>query len=456
MAWLSGTSKDIFYVRILLAQNTVYYPSLGGANKANRGLMQALAARNHSCSVVAPASLSTKDSIGRVGRTNAAASRRQQDEGVTAFDIDGVRVHAVLDRSGLRREVVEQQRLFSPDVTFVASEDPGQMLLDAVVHQSSSKTVVLAQTQVLLPFGPGVFLASAAGTRCYRNAAAIVTSSHFLADYVKTWAGIDAHYFPYPLLSMDARCANTMAPSGPVLVVNPCQIKGVSIVLEVVRRMPLVRFVAVPSWGTTQTDRESLLAFPNVKLAGPFTNIDEMYRGKAVILMPSLVCEGLPLTPIEAMLRGLPVVGSRLGGLPETLRGIDYTVPVQPITSYRSRFDERLVPIPVLPNQDVEPWVKAMEELFSNARHLLSLSDRSRAAALEYTASIDIGGFEVFLESVVQSDSPLTERSGGQREPAPPAATGQGTYVERRQELSAAQRRWLVRGALQRSRKKNP
>ena len=40
-------------MRILLAQNSLYYPAHGGGDKSNRMLMEALAARGHECRVVA-------------------------------------------------------------------------------------------------------------------------------------------------------------------------------------------------------------------------------------------------------------------------------------------------------------------------------------------------------------------------------------------------------------------
>ncbi|MGH9612058.1 MAG: hypothetical protein ACRD4P_03145, partial [Bryobacteraceae bacterium] len=42
-------------MRILLAQNSLYYPSHGGGDKSNRLLMEALGAHRHECRVVARA-----------------------------------------------------------------------------------------------------------------------------------------------------------------------------------------------------------------------------------------------------------------------------------------------------------------------------------------------------------------------------------------------------------------
>ncbi|MCP5111683.1 MAG: glycosyltransferase family 4 protein, partial [bacterium] len=39
-------------MRILLVQNSLYYPSYGGGNKSNRLLLEALTVRGHECRVV--------------------------------------------------------------------------------------------------------------------------------------------------------------------------------------------------------------------------------------------------------------------------------------------------------------------------------------------------------------------------------------------------------------------
>ena len=40
-------------MRILLGQNSLYFPAHGGGDKSNRLLLEALAARGHECRVVA-------------------------------------------------------------------------------------------------------------------------------------------------------------------------------------------------------------------------------------------------------------------------------------------------------------------------------------------------------------------------------------------------------------------
>ena len=56
-------------MRILLAQNSLYYPAHGGGDKSNRLLLEALAARGHQCRAVARISV-----FGEAGRTQYLAA----------------------------------------------------------------------------------------------------------------------------------------------------------------------------------------------------------------------------------------------------------------------------------------------------------------------------------------------------------------------------------------------
>jgi len=57
------------------------------------------------------------------------------------------------------------------------------------------------------------------------------------------------------------------------------------------------------------------------------------------------------------------VVASNSGGLEEAKRGTGYVIPVQTIERYEPVFDEHSMPKPVLPENDVAPWVAALREL---------------------------------------------------------------------------------------------
>jgi glycosyltransferase involved in cell wall biosynthesis len=65
-------------------------------------------------------------------------------------------------------------------------------------------------------------------------------------------------------------------------------------------------------------------AAERVRFLGHVTDMPGFYRGLDAFVLPSVSTEGLPLTVLEAMATGLPVVATSVGGTPEVLRdGVD-------------------------------------------------------------------------------------------------------------------------------------
>jgi glycosyltransferase involved in cell wall biosynthesis len=64
--------------------------------------------------------------------------------------------------------------------------------------------------------------------------------------------------------------------------------------------------------------------------------------------MPSLWQEAFSITVVEAMLRGIPVLASNIGGLPEAKLGTDFLLPVTAIERFTEELDERLIPTPLV------------------------------------------------------------------------------------------------------------
>jgi medium-chain acyl-[acyl-carrier-protein] hydrolase len=98
------------------------------------------------------------------------------------------------------------------------------------------------------------------------------------------------------------------------------------------------------------------------------------------------------------MLRGVPVIASHVGGIPEAKLGVDYLLPVRPIERYGSQVDEQMVPLADVPAQDVGPWQAALGRLLLDRTHYDGLSRTSREAALGEAASLSAGPFEALLE----------------------------------------------------------
>ena len=391
-------------MKILLVQNMIYVPTHGGASKANRLLLEGLAAKGHSCRVVVPAfgtQVSVKTQAQFLAELDARGIRlTSASSEVAVFQYNGVEVHAVTERSRLHNYVAGQVREFESTWTLVSDDDPGQLMLEAALEANHSRVVYLVHTPQALPFGPKGFLQNRAKADLVRQTAGIITVSNHIKDYIKQWSELDSVALAFPVYGSgpfpDLGCFD----KGFVTLINPCAVKGISIFLELARRMPDIQFAGVPTWGTTRADRTALEQLSNVRLLPPTDNIDEIFRQTRVLLMPSLWTENFPLTVTEAMLRGIPVIGSNSGGLPETKREVDYVIPVRLIEQYEDRFDDLGNPVPVVPDQDVDPWEETLRKLLSDHAVYEQLSAASREAALRFVSSVGVEPFENYLENL--------------------------------------------------------
>src|SRR5437867_10688523 len=117
-------------MRILLAQNSLYYPAHGGGDKSNRLLIEALAARGHTCRVVAR--VSTFGQREHQQFLNELASRsvrvESSDSGVVIFRRAQAEVHTVTHHPSLRGYFAQQIADFQPDVILTSTDDPAQLL----------------------------------------------------------------------------------------------------------------------------------------------------------------------------------------------------------------------------------------------------------------------------------------------------------------------------------------
>jgi surfactin synthase thioesterase subunit len=155
-------------------------------------------------------------------------------------------------------------------------------------------------------------------------------------------------------------------------------------------------------WGTNEADRRALEQPPNISILPAVDDIKMLLSRTRVLLVPSLWAEARSRIVVEAMLHGVPVVASEIGGIPEAKLGVDYLVRVQPIEKYRERVDDQMVPVAEVPDQDIEPWYSALNRLLSDPQHYEQLSRASREAALEYADHLSVEPFERLLEETIQ------------------------------------------------------
>ena len=408
-------------MKILLAQNLIHLPSHGGASRSNRLMLEELARRGHICLVVGPLT-------GALGTTSDpdAAVAALRERGATVLDdgpeavvyrYRGVDVHALRSASLLPGRISRAAQALGPDFTLVPSDDPGTVVLGSALAATPGRVVYLVHTLQQLPFGPGAFYPSAAGTAMVRRAAAVVSVSCAAQRYVAEHGGLESVLIhPQVYGSGPFPDHGAAGPRGrAVTLINPCGYKGISLLLGLADALPDVSFQAVPSWGTQSADLEQLRRRRNIALSGPVDDIDEVLRRTSVLLMPSLWDETFGYCAVEAQLRGIPVLASSVGGLPEAELGVAGTLPVRPVTGYAARAGQAR-PEPVIPSQDLAPWQAALLGLVHDEAAYLARSAACRAAAHAFVAGIDPGAPENFLSTlspVPQTASPGSGQSAG-------------------------------------------
>lgn len=285
-------------------------------------------------------------------------------------------------------------RDLQPDAMFVDGCLEFMQLLHVLRERgslpASCETYAVFTAGFAMSFGPSAgFSAGEAFLRTdhvlalYRSMTGFVTPSRFLGEYLVTSSGLDLRYtVVHPRIKpLDPSQERDRDPGrGSVMMINANRIKGLPIFLELARRLPAVPFAVVATWGALgREDRRALESLPNVEILKPMLPVDPIYDRTRVLLVPSLWEDPFPRVVNEAMLRGIPVIASDRGGIPEAKHGVPYVVPVTPY----ARAADYDGPAPA---QNVEPWLAALTALLDDPAHFTAVSAASRDAARAFVA----------------------------------------------------------------------
>jgi hypothetical protein len=311
--------------------------------------------------------------------------------------VNEVDVHLVWEAAMMPRHFLSQLRAFDPTWVLLGSEDVNYLLLRAAATARPEKVIYVVLATLTLPFGPASAGPDATKIPLLRKVAGIVTPAASVRDYIRHWSGLPAVLEPFRLYE-EGPYPNFGNPDrGFVTLVNPCALKGVSLFLALADAMPAVAFAAVPTWGTTPADLEALQARRNITVIPASRDIDTILSCTRVLLVPSVGHEAFGRIVVETMARGIPVIASNVGGLPEAKLGVDYVLPVNPVESYEGRRDVKNLPVPIVPDQPTAVWRDTLEHLLADRAEYERISRASRAAALAYIAGMTIDPFERYL-----------------------------------------------------------
>lgn len=392
-------------MKLLLIQSMGYLYPWAGANKANKMLMEWMAEKGHECRVInpllSPPGYNEHEYIEEKCAANEMEFMESSDS-LTHVRVRGVDAYTVTSEFKIISFIRSTIEEFRPDVTLVSDTQP-YILLETVT-ELKTKAVFIAHSQSTLPFGPDSFEEDPAKIELFQKLSGIISVSRFLDSYFRQWAGVGTRviYFPsygpgpFPYLG------NFENPY--VTVINPSALKGFCIFRELARRLPDVQFAAVPTWATAEEEIEEMRMAPNITILKPSEDINDIYRNTKVFLMPSLWGESFGQVVVEAMLRGIPVIASEVGGLPEAKLGLDYLLPVEQIQEYSTANSLMgSVAQPVVPEQDLEPWVQALERLVTDPQEYRILSEASYEKAAQFHASVGFEAFERYFQEISES-----------------------------------------------------
>ena len=389
-------------MKIALIQDDIYLPSFGGGTKANRCLLEGLARHGHECLVLSRALTRSSEGPGNMQQFADEMDARglvfqELEPNVFSYRYQGVQVEALNFSApdGQRDYLVRRLRAMEPDWIFV-TDDKRRIMLCAAMDAAPSRVILLLQTIIQLPFGPLSVDRNPEYTQLVKSARAIIVISDFMKSYIRDYGGLEAHLLQLPVYGAGPFPDLSGFDRGFVTMINPCELKGVSIFTGLVREFPNVEFAAVPTWGADDELVIRLRQLPNVRILKPANDVEEILAQTRILLVPSLWPETFGYVVPEAMLRGIPVLASDIGGLPEAKLGVDYLLPVLPGEFRKDGF--------VSPTQDLLPWSQALAELLSDEDTYRQCSQQSRRAAHDFVAGVSVSGFEALMGQLGAGD----------------------------------------------------
>ena len=194
-----------------------------------------------------------------------------------------------------------------PDVLLTYGGDPITQGMIAVAKQRG------------IPVVFGVHNFQYVDPRAFAQVDFCVVASEFARRHYRDKLGLECQTLPYPV-DWERVLVDEREPRY-VTFVNPALYKGaypfVRIAQELGRRRPDIPLLVVESRGTRQTLGACGLRpsdHPNIQIMPVTTDPRRFWRLTKILLMPSLWWETQGLVAVEAMINGIPVIGSDRGG----------------------------------------------------------------------------------------------------------------------------------------------
>ncbi len=251
----------------------------------------------------------------------------------------------------------------------------------------------------------------------FDDADRVIVASRFSADYYRGFLGIDCTVLPY-FVDRDRTLAERLE-SRYLTFVNPSVEKGVypfaRIADELGRRRPDIPILVVESRGTEATVAACGLELRDhgtVHFMAHTADPRDFWGVTKVCLLPSVWWENQPLVAVEAMINGIPVIGSDRGGIPETLGDAGIVLPLPDRITQATR---------MLPTaEEVAPWVEAVIRLWDDSAFYEEHRRKALVEAKRWDPAVLEPQYVEFFESL---------KPGTRREPAIPSGRAKSVVL---------------------------
>lgn len=186
----------------------------------------------------------------------------------------------------------------------------------------------------------------------------LVAVSRFVATRAADLLGISPTVI-YPPVRLQACVAPDHDPDH-ITFINPIPLKGLEVALRTAQLLPQRRFVFVEAWNIPGPQRKALdremSKLPNVTFRPRSVGLADVYRSTALLLAPSQCPEAFSRVVLEACANGIPVLASRVGGVPEAMgdSGVLLATADRP-----------------------EAWARAIEEILADPSRFAGLAARA-------------------------------------------------------------------------------
>jgi glycosyltransferase involved in cell wall biosynthesis len=190
-----------------------------------------------------------------------------------------------------------------------------------------------------------------------------------------------------------------------VTFINPEPIKGVAVFARIAEeiscRHPEIPFLVVKSRRSSDVLVTTALAggfdlrrHSNIAVAEPVPEPRRIYAVTRVLLVPSLI-DNAPRVAAEALLNGIPVIASDCGGLPETLHGGGFVLPLPSCL-----ISSATVPPPA---DVLERWVNLTIRLMTDQVFYREAAERAYYSGRAYDQHTLVSAYCSFFEQILRA-----------------------------------------------------